>query len=225
MSFAVITANFRRPKIFALWCASMDRLRAECGDFPVIVASGQEDKAICQRHNIQHITIPNFPVARKFRTALSLAKTYNVDYVMTVGSDDIISTETMKEFISKMDENYDVILLQDIFFYGNFAQYKDVLVHYHTEKPMGLCRTVHKRVLDEIGWNMWPQNINRGLDFLARKTIEPKVKTTFTVKDAKVFDVKSEININRFSCWERKCPRIDSNVFFDILSEREKELL
>lgn len=225
MRFAIITSNHGRPKTFALWCASMDRLRKDCGDFPIIVTSGAEDKQICLEHNITHITLPNIPVSKKFRTSLLASKPYNVDYVMTVGSDDIISTDTLKKFISKMEEDFDVITLQDIYFYANFAQYKDILVYYHTEKPMGLCRTISKRVLDEIGWNMWPQNINKGLDFLARKTIEPKVKTSAVIEDAKVFDVKGPTNINRFSCWLKKCPQIDPNIFFDILSEEERKLL
>lgn len=225
MKFAVITANYKRPKIFALWCASMDRLRKDCGDFPVIVTSGAEDKKICENHGIYHITLPNIPVTKKFRTSLLTAKGLDVDYVMVVGSDDIISTETMKVFISKMEEGYDLITLHDIYFYANFAQYDNILVHYTTEKQMGLCRTVNKRVLDSVDWNMWPQYRNKGLDFLARKTIEPKVKTHCIIDNAKVFDVKSELNINRFSCWLNKCPQIDPNIFFDILSEEEKQLL
>ena len=225
MRFCIITANHKRPKVFALWCESMSRLRREVGDFPVIVASDLSDKPVCDLHNIIHIVQGNRPVSAKFNRACRYAKGLGVDYVMTVGSDDIISTETLRLFLGSMDKGYDMITLNDIYFYGAYEGYSGILVHFVANKELGLCRTVHKSILDKIGWSPWNKQRSRGLDSLARWTYEPHVQNPTNINNAKVFDVKTESNINRFSYWLRTCDKVDPNIFYDILSEREKELL
>jgi len=225
MNFCIITANHKRPKVFALWCESMSRLREEVGHFPIVVVSDLCDAGMCKEHNIYHIVMGNRPVSAKFNKACRFSQTLGVDYVMTVGSDDIISTETMKLFLSSMDKGYDMITLDDIYFYGAYAEYNGVLVHFKGKKELGLCRTVHKSILDKIGWMPWRKQRSSGLDMLARMAYEPHIRNPYNINNAKVFDVKTEFNINRFSYWLRTCERVDANIFYNILSEREKELL
>jgi hypothetical protein len=90
---------------------------------------------------------------------------------------------------------------------------------------LGVCKTISKKVLDEIDWKVCPQEKNFALDGLIHKTIRPYVHSMAFAEGA-VCDIKTESNMNRISFWASKIKTtVPSNVFTDYLSEQELEIL
>jgi hypothetical protein len=90
---------------------------------------------------------------------------------------------------------------------------------------LGVCKTISKRVLDEIDWKVCPQAKNFALDGMIHKTIRPYVHSMAFAEGA-VTDVKTPDNMNHITFWAPKIKTTTpTNVFTDYLSEQELKIL
>ena len=226
MQFGIITINSGRPKVFKLFCASMKRLRTQVGiDFPVVCVSGIEDRKTCDEYGIGHIVHANQPVSRKWDVATRYMRSLNVDYILILGSDDIMSTSLLKSLISEMNKGISLIGIKELYFYGTEKQFKGKLLYIRLTTLAGVCRTIHRSILDKVDWMPWGADKNWGMDGLSMKRIRPHI-TTQSVVEGIVVDVKSSINLNHFSYWNSKVKEpTPAKVFYDTLSDEELEIL
>jgi len=222
----IITPNYKRPEILKLWCASIKRIRDDIGvEIPAVVVSEEVDKETCQSYDINHITQQNLFVSEKFNRGVEFMRD-KVDYVMIMGSDDIASSQTIRRVLEKCKKEYDLIGVNSIYFYGVDGAHKGKLCLHSGERILGVGKTIHRRVLDEINWHPWGQEKNWGLDALVTMSIRPHVKTTSILSDTIIVDCKNvKVNINKASLWFGKRPAIDTNIFLNILGEEEREIL
>ena len=225
-SFGIVTINSGRPKVFKLFCASMKRLRREVNiDFPVVCVSMLEDRKTCDEYGIGHIVQANKPVSRKFDTATKYMQKLQVDYTITMGSDDIMSTSLLKSLISEMNKGISLIGIKELYFYGTEKQFKGKLLYIRLTSLAGVCRTIHRSILDKVDWMPWNADKNWGMDGLCMKRIRPHI-TTQSVVEGMVVDVKSDVNLNRFSYWQSKIRQeTPATVFYEMLSDEELEIL
>lgn len=231
MKIGIVTINYNRPRILDLWLASMDRLRKECGPMPVVVVSERADADACADHGVHHIYQQNEPVSFKWNTGVQWLMEQGVDYVMIVGSDDIVSTDLMRKILAAAnyrvspDYGYDVIGVDKLCFYGNIRGRSGLLIPLHQHRMLGVCKTISRSVLEPINGVICPKGVGSGMDALVTKTIAPHVRSTKIV-DGMVVDVKSRRNINKLSYWAAKIKdRLPLSTFYDILSKEERILL
>lgn len=231
MKIGIVTINYNRPRVLDLWLASMDRLRKECGPMPVVVVSEREDADACAKHGVHHICQGNNPVSFKWNTGVQWLMEQGVEYVMIVGSDDIVSTDLMRKILAAAnyrvspDYGYDVIGVDKLYFYGNIRGRSSVFIPLQSHRMLGVCRTISRSVLEPINGVICPKGVGSGMDALVTKTIAPHVRSTKIV-EGMVVDVKSRRNINRLTYWVGKIPhRLPAEQFYTILSKEEKILL
>ena len=106
MTFGIVTVNCGRPLVLRLWLASIDRLREHVGFcFPAVVVSDAIDETICKVHNVAHITKPNRPVSDKWNAGFMHMRDLEVDYVIILGSDDIMSNDYLDRAIEESDKD------------------------------------------------------------------------------------------------------------------------
>jgi len=223
--FGIVTINHGREKVFELWVSSIKRLRDNFGYFPVVCVSELEDQNICLRNDIHFIRRQNKPVTRKWNVGLQWMQEQQVDYAIIVGSDDIISNELMGNLIKAMDEGYDLIGINEIYFFGTHGIYKNKLFKLRREKMIGVCKTIHRRVLDKVNWKPFYLDRNYGMDGMVSKAIAPFVKSDKIV-EGMCFDIKSPESLNRITYWARKIGRAsDNSLLYRNLSEKEIFLL
>jgi hypothetical protein len=228
MVIGIISTNYLRPRIFHLWCASIKRLREETGLFiPCVVVSEPEDEETCKRYNITHITQQNNPVSNKFNTACEFMKEV-ADYCMILGSDDIISTDTFLRIKAEAEKGYDLIGVDQIYFFSTDTSTKGQMVLLHRPgKMLGVGKTISSKVLDQVGWRPWNREKNWGLDGIAQECIRPFVQTTKIVEGAEIADCKSkQFSMNKASFWFGKIRELqDTAKFYSFLGEEEKQIL
>lgn len=223
-TLGIITINNGRQNVLRLWCAQIKRLREEFGMFiPAIVVSGEEDKSICNSYHIIHTTQVNNPATRKWNTAMKYMRSIGMDYVMILGSDDIISTRYVTQVMELMEEDIDLIGTQTIYFYCGQGADRGTLVKLFNGTLKGIGKTVSKRVLDKCDWQPWDVDKNWGMDAIAQKNFAKHYKSLRIVNDV-IVDVKTKANLNSFRVFKRY-PVVPSNVFTDILSEEELQIL
>ena len=224
--FGIVVINHERRMVLELFLASIERLRALAGDFPVVCVSGEEDKRMCERANVIHLSRANKPVTEKWNKGFRyLHNECNVEYGMIVGSDDIISSALMQNLIDAMEKDYDLIGIRQIYFYGASGQHRGKLIHISRPHMLGVCRTIHARVLDKIDWKPFPKRLNSSMDGLCMRTIKPFVRSQICV-EGMCTDVKTNHNLNRMEFWVNKVKeRTPPKLFYDYLSEKELSLL
>jgi len=194
---------------------------------PAVCVSGIEDMVTCAKYGISHIVQDNFPVSEKFNTGADWIKNMGFDYCLITGSDDVISTDTFKRIYdeAQSENNYDLIGIDSIYFFGTVGEHKGKLVKLNHGKMLGVAKCISSRVLKAVDYRPWNVNKNYGLDAIASQCIATHVKSWKILQDTFVCDIKSNQNINKMSVFARRYEALDVNLLWNILGEEEKEIL
>jgi hypothetical protein len=229
MKFGLLTINNLRPAIFRLFCASIRRLRKDIGiEFPVVCVSGSEDEPRCAEYNIHHIIADNSLGWEKWNIGTQWFKTQGIDYIIISGSDDVFSTDALKNIISAMNNDVDLIGFNKIYIYCTEGKYKGQLKVVVTRGILGVGKTLHRRVLESVNWRPWEYYTIRrwGMDAILHRNTSAHIRSKLTV-DGIIVDCKTAQSLNKFSMFvnNRHGTNVSSNVFYDILGEEEKQIL
>lgn len=225
MKVGIVTINFGRLSVLRLFARSIERLRKDCGWFPVVCVSEREDEAICKKHGIHHIYQKNDPASEKWNTGVKWLMTQEVDYIMIVGSDDIVSTDLFQKILAEADKGVDMIGVTKLYFYCASGKHKGILLHFVSPKILGVCKTIKIDIIRALGGNICTNGKSWAMDASMHKNISPRVKTSAIV-DGVVCDVKSSKSLNRFTFWLGKLRNhINPKLFYDTLSEEEMHQL
>jgi hypothetical protein len=148
-----------------------------------------------------------------------------VDYIIVMGSDDIMSDELLKNLRLAMEEDFDIIGIRAIWFYACDGRFKGNLRRLDGTQIFGVGRTIHRRII-ELAHPMWRNPRSWGMDGDCMSNIRQFLKTKITVPGMCV-DIKSQANqLNKMTFWLQKLhERLPEEDFLNILSEEEKEIL
>lgn len=209
---AIVTAVWKRPEVFELFAKGIRELINNSDvDIEVIVAGseGPESREMVKKHGFIYVEMPNEPLASKVNQPVLIAGQLNVDYVLCVGSDDIITPGLMKVYESYMRSGVDYIAVTDFYFYDLVSK-KAAYWGGYTDKrkghTAGAGRLISRRLMDKWNWRPWEVKDSKVLD----NSMQNKLKTTphteaiFSLKEKNVFaiDIKSETNMTPFQLWE-----------------------
>lgn len=224
-SFGIITISNKRPRILELFCYSIQRIRQEMDIFiPCVVVGDKGHKEICQKYHINHITQDNHPATRKWNTGTDFMMRYGVDYILVVGSDDILSTDLVKKLYSQMQQGTDLIGIKSCYFYSADGIHRGELKRLESTQILGVARCISRKVIEQAGV-VWPEDKSWGMDAICSRSIGRYVKSIAFVEGV-VVDVKNKESLNKYTMWNG---RINKNsppkVFYNILSEDEIRLL
>ncbi len=227
MKIGIVTANYGRPSILKLWCASIKRLNDTFGGIHAIVTSETTDYDTCYKYGVEHITRKqNKPVSKKFNISMQAMAQYDMDYVMVLGSDDIMTNELFGEILKATEKGYDVIGIDEIFFYSlNRHMSPCKLIKTTHKRMLGVAKTIKADILEKVNYTPWHNDRNYGLDADLSNIIRPHISLTRTV-EGMVTDVKGDMSMNRFSFWNNKeHEEYEEDHFLTALSQEERDII
>lgn len=213
LKIAIVSAVWKRPEVFELFAKGIKILKQETPIEIIVIISGSEgerSKTMVEKHGFIYIEVPNEPLATKVNATTLKAKEMNVDFVLCIGSDDIITPELMKVYEKFMRKGYDYIGVLDFYFYSivtkkaaYWAGYRDERRKGHT---CGAGRLISKRLMNKWNWAPWEIKDSKVLD----NSMQHKLKNTphnlaiFTLKEYGVYalDIKSETNMTPYALWD-----------------------
>lgn len=208
MKISVVTGVWKRPIVFEMFAESIKKIPFEV-DVIVAGSEGHESKRMVERHGFTYIEVPNRPLGAKMNATTKAAK--GSDYVICLGSDDLLSVDTWLRLYEEMQKGYDIIGLQDLYFYDlktRKAIYWGGYIGKRYGHTTGVGRCLSKKVMSKLGWECWRSRIDRYLDAsmserLRNTGVDFNVKT-INLKDSGLLavDVKSSENITPFELWE-----------------------
>jgi hypothetical protein len=215
MKISVVSATWKRFDVFLKFINGIKLLDVEL----CLAVSEQRYIDYCQKNNIKHVVIANDPLATKMNAALQLAK--GSDYVLFLGSDDIVSPNLFEYYKEQINKGIDFIGCLDWYFYDIRTKQSTYWGGYRESNRKGVTcgagRVLSKRVLDLWNWKIWEDKHSHILDnsFEVRMNQTVMTKHIFKLKDRGMFglDIKSDTNMTPFKLWDNTS-YIDSQIIY-----------
>lgn len=209
---AIVTGVWKRPEIFEMFANATKKLNHPQLEIIVIVAGseGEQSKSMVEKHGFIYIEVDNEPLASKMNSTIVVAGQLNADYVLCVGSDDVITQNLLDIYADCISRGIDYVGVLDWYFYdtvsGNMAYwggYRDARRIGHT---CGAGRLISSNLLSKWNFKPWLIKDSHVLD----NSMQTKLKQTphtfesFSLKERGVyaFDLKSNVNMTKFELWD-----------------------
>lgn len=216
---AIIVAIYDRPGLTKIVLDYYREKSKEYG-FEIIVAGSEGNKSRRLAKGCHYVEVPNSPLTDKNNAMIQKAKELNVEGVILIGSDDLLSDNLLK-FYMKLPNKKTFLGTPSAYFYSID---KHELIKYHSqEQSIGAGRYFSRYVLEKAGWKLWQTPLDSrldtdSLDYLAQCGIE---ESLFTVKDSMVLDIKycsstrkKCINITKFEILKELSEPADTNLIY-----------
>lgn len=195
MKTLILTAFHGRPRISQLYWYGIERLKKNFEVEVCAVVSDIENKVLAKIFDCEHvIEIENKPHGRKMNRAIDSIIGLDFDYVMQLGSDNLISNKGMETNLKYMDKykffGHTNLIMVD-------SKTKDCKVKKYGN-VFGAGRCIAKDVIKKA-MPLWLNDRERGMDVNSEQTIDEKCGLMpMPINDSEVIDVKSEENIWKY---------------------------
>lgn len=173
------------------------RLR-KTGLFPIdafAVISEPEMIPLCEKYDIGYCVYKNEPLGEKKNFGISKALEREWDYLVEIGSDDVLKNEYLELLPKYLGHDFVGI---DHFVFMNSED--GCCRRYQTKTSFGLGRMLSRKAVIQTG-NLWNDKLMRGLDnystfkLSAKGFLEKRMKSPVPV----AIDIKSSVNIWKFN--------------------------
>lgn len=197
----IYLAVWRRPEITELCFMGINRLKKhESYDIDALaVVSERTMIELCEKYGIKWVMADNQPLGRKKNAGLKAAQAYKFDYLMEIGSDDLITLDLLTQYLDYIGV-VDFFGISDAAYIESSSGYCRRLTT--NNSTYGAGRMVSRKVLDAMDWKLWDDNLNRGLDNNSVRKISEKGFKFYKVppmQEPGVIDVKSDENLWKFN--------------------------
>ncbi len=213
---------WKRPKVFQFWCDSIKRLQKEVPEveiIPMAVGSeGYRSRKLAERNGVIYHEVQNRPLGAKANARLKHAKELNPDYVLFLGSDDIICHDLLREYLKRI-KSCDVIEVKDLYYFDTRTKkcvYCEGYTNERKGEPLAVARFVKRQVLDYFGWSVWESRKVKNIDSGFHNKLESShfKRDLITIKDKYlVLDIKSAANISTFDTTRDNWHLINNEFF------------
>lgn len=219
MKIALIIAVWKRHDLEKIVIDSYIEQSKKFG-FEIIIAGSEGDLSKKLAKGCHYIEVENSPLSNKHNALIKKAKSLNVDGVVLMGSDDLVSDAYWDWIYSQNMSDKDLLGLKDFYFYSTKTKLLSYWSGYQSGKQLaGAGRLFTKTVLDKMDWKLWDDNLIKGLDTNCSMRLNNKgiKERSVTMKEINAFlvDIKHTRSIT-------KQDFIDNciNVNFEIMAKQ-----
>ena len=192
--------------------------------FEIIVAGSEGDLSKKLAKGCHYIEVENHPLSNKLNSLLAKANDLNVDGVVIMGSDDLVS-DSYWSYIQTLRSDEDVYTgLKDIYFYSTSQKQLGHWKGYRNgQQSAGAGRFYPKQVLDNVNWKLWDDGLFKGLDTNASQKLS-KLKVSERIismeeANAYLIDVKHTLSITNHAIL-KNCEIIDTEIMAKRVSKK-----
>lgn len=194
----IYLAVWKRPEITEICFMGIKRLR-KSGLFPIeafAVISEESMIPLCQKYDVKYCMYKNEPLGEKLNYGLKEAMCLDWDYVICIGSDDLLYNEYLEEIGTYLGK-------RDFFGIDHFVFLNSedgACRRFKTSTPYGMARAISRSAVEKVG-NVWVDKKDRGMDnsSYTRMTkcgfMFQQIRTNYPL----AIDIKSEENIWKFN--------------------------
>ena len=173
MKVLIIVAVWKRPEITEVCFMGLRRFIAHApkgvSADVLVVGSEPEAKQMAATFGFSYIYAPNSPLGAKMNAALFDAKGKDFDYIMQVGSDDLIRSDYWAYVLPMMNAGVKMFGLNRLYVYCS-ELHRGIIVDTGTV-TFGAGRFIHRSLLDACRWKLWTDSRGKGLDLDSEERI------------------------------------------------------
>jgi len=233
---AVITCFHGRPEISAVFMKSIAYLKACVNfiDFKLFAAvtEGDADNIdLCTQYSADIALHDNQHLGDKWNVALSLCKDWKPDYVLIMGSDDLVAPELILWYQREMHAGTDFFGVPDLFFHDTRTG-QAVYFSYPPSKgrSVGAGRMISAQALEACEWHLWPYAASSSLDLACQERLETKgiQMRVCHVHRGMIIDLKSDTNIwnfERFVSLDGSIPVTEADALWWLPPNLKKDVM
>ncbi len=208
--FSLVTL-WRRPILTDAILAQLETVAALKGIDLEVVCVGSEgaaSHALAERHGFHYVEHPNQPLGAKHNAGLNFLRDKDFTHLMVIGSDDLINNKALIQLTAevKARPQLDLVGFRDMYvlsclssramYWGGYSN--------SSTRTIGAGRLVRRKVVEELGWQLWKPSATRNLDSSMMRNLKNKrKKTTVSAlnlgRGSMLCDVKSAENIWSFT--------------------------
>jgi glycosyltransferase involved in cell wall biosynthesis len=156
----------------------------------VVGSEGEVSKKLCK--GFYYVEAENQPLSNKWNAGIQYAKRLEWDYLMIMGSDDIIND--LQFYYDSIEEGYNFIGALDCWTYNRYndkVYYFGGYDNYRKGESVGAGRVIARWIIEQMDYKLWDTGLKSSLDY----SFEQKLKKMPKVRE-KVFLGKREGVIN-----------------------------
>lgn len=217
MRLAIATAIWQRPEVFRIFAANTIKLISEskAHEFKVfcVGSEGEVSESLAKDYGFAYIEHPNKPLWAKWNAVVKACESWQPDYVLMMGSDDVMDAKLLNNYRRHMNRRVDFIGCLDWYFYDlrsgaaiYWGGYKEIS---RRGKTVGAGRMLSSDLLTRLNWQPWQQpKDGEGMDGTMMRRLEgiPYTKAAIRMGDGTGVDIKSDTNITTFAMWPNSRP-------------------
>lgn len=226
INLLIYLAVWRRPEITELCFIGIERMKKHNAysiqTFAVI--SEPEMIQLCNKYGVKWVMADNYPLGSKKNQGLQEAKKLDFDYLMEIGSDDLVTNELLTQYLDYFGTHQFFGISDAAYLDSESGTCRRLISHKST---YGAGRVISRKLIERMNWKLWNDDINRGLDNNSTLRIETTTKVKFhkvpPTDVPGIIDVKSSENIWKFNYFLGE----DYNVLelYNRLSQKEVDRL
>jgi len=201
----VFTPIWGRHKVVKIWKEGIDRINAYWPDMfefiPFAVCSTKEDVLFIESIGVNYTISDNDQLGKKHNEGLEATKNIEYDYIVQLGSDDVITNYYLHYAAHAMQNDYDVFGVDNLLFWS-IAKKEGKLFNISNgkNKVVGAGRFISKQAITECKFKLWIDDLQKGLDYVSQCKLETKGYDTHIIRtdETPVIDFKTEVNIWKY---------------------------
>lgn len=210
----MIIPCWKRPEILSVVCKQLDFFYHETIDkidLTALYIFSNEDSDLDKleevykniNHKADRIYSSNYYLGNKLNDGIEYASKFNYDYIMNMGSDDLIHPDIIDLYLPYIKQNLPLIGINSLYFVSK-GNAPILFLDYNTKYLIGAGRLIHKSaiktVIREYG-TLYDYNISRAMDTNSAKKLMSCGYLPYSVYNDTfpyIVDIKSEISINSY---------------------------
>ena len=201
MKLLVYTAVWKRPEITEICFMGIKRLRKSFDVDALAVISEEEMKPLCEKYNVKYCMYKNLPLGEKKNYGLSQALKLDWDYLIEIGSDDLIKDDLIRLYKPLFGEYHLIGASEFIHLNSETAECRKFKSTIH-----GAARAISRETIEKFP-KLWYDALNKGLDKNSHfKLVTSGIPSKRVSGEPMVIDIKSDVNIWKFTRKGTKYP-------------------
>ncbi len=172
----------------------------------ICVGEGVRTRELCESLGAEWIEFPNIPLGAKWNAGFLACKKYNPDAVLFAGSSDWVSDTYLPHVEMLLNDKYDLIGKNGCYFAHVTNRIDAVYWDGYTDEkrkgePIGIGRVLSAKLLDEIQWKPFEDNLTHNLDFSMWNKSKDGNVFIFSARDPSLVSISTNKweNKHRFS--------------------------
>jgi len=183
MRIGVLTAVYERPLMTKLFYMAVDRLRDQWEPHEVVAYVAGDDpkhRDLAEQYGHVWCEVPNQPLGAKLNESSRAAFRDGVDYVLVMGSDDLLSPALADRVLRVMDMGVRYAGLRSLrIIQPMFSLAGEVVMQRNPRRrhePQGPGRILSGKVLAELAGCLWYPLHRKGLDWSMQQQIAQRTR-------------------------------------------------